>query len=401
MASNYVTESNDQPDDPAFRSHRHRQEEYSGSEEDDSDGDSSDTDSSSGSDSELQCGASQPRRARRQVCQYYNQGHCKYGRKCRDLHVCKYFMQGECRYGSTCKLRHISNSKSESSSDESRGEGRRRRRNSSSSREREARDSRPYTWQLDSGNGWKDIANDHIIEAQYSRPSVKGINLYNTRFGKISIDFSRMKVRKKNQLRIRRCSSKHSGLETEWVWYYKGNHDWIPYGQKDSKGNAASVTNSQIEREFQSRRKSTLRFTVDKTDYQINFRDMRQQNLSSGQRRRVARRPRYRGPQDGGRGHSPGSVVSPMKKLGVSSSGGGPTWQFKGDQGKWHDFKQGRGRDTECSVSSADIEAEYQRNPQGSMRFSVGKKRYTLDFRAMRQTSEVSHKTRVIRRMQQ
>lgn len=44
----------------------------------------------------------------------------------------------------------------------------------------ELEDGEPYRWQLDCGRGWKSIENDHILEAHYSRPGTKGINLYNT-----------------------------------------------------------------------------------------------------------------------------------------------------------------------------------------------------------------------------
>ncbi|KAL4597404.1 poly ADP-ribose polymerase 12-like, partial [Arapaima gigas] len=158
-------------------------------------------------------------------CQHYNKGNCKYGSKCRDLHICKYFFRGECRYGSSCRLSHVKVSGSESSSDEERSGKQRQRR-----RRRRSTDSRfegPFRWQINDGSGWKDIANDHIIEAQYSKPTTKGMTIYNTRFGAISIDFKKMKVQKKHSLRVRRQSS----AEVTWVWYYSGNHGWVQFGE--------------------------------------------------------------------------------------------------------------------------------------------------------------------------
>lgn len=38
------------------------------------------------------------------------------------------------------------------------------------------------------------------------------------------------------------------------------------------------------------------------------------------------------------------------------------------------------GTDTECSTDSVLIEAEYQRNPRGSMNFTVNGQSYLLDF---------------------
>lgn len=40
-----------------------------------------------------------------------------------------------------------------------------------------------YQWQLNDGNGWKDIDNDNIIEAQYCLPHSKSIKIYNTPYG--------------------------------------------------------------------------------------------------------------------------------------------------------------------------------------------------------------------------
>ncbi|KAJ8366651.1 hypothetical protein AAFF_G00348100 [Aldrovandia affinis] len=347
------------------------------------------SDDSSDSDKERPPSKHRSRRTQKPVCKYYNKGHCKYGGKCQDLHVCMYFLQGNCRNGKGCPLKHKVNSGSpDSSSDEGRGERRsRRRRSRSSSRERDSGDRRPYAWQIDSGKGWKDIDNDHIIEAQYSRPSAKGIKLYNTRFGAISIDFNRMTIRNKAELRVRRRSSKQAD---QWVWYYNGNHGWVPFGKKGSKGKAASATSSQIEAAFQSASNGSFRFAVDTVDYKINFREMRQVNLATGQKRRVLRRPRYRGAHDQG-----SSLASSVRRLAVSSPGRGPTWEFEGDHGKWYVFK----KKAESSTVSADIEVEYQRNPQGSMDFTVGGQCYTLDFSAMTQTNRTTGKCRKIQRV--
>ncbi|KAM9402130.1 uncharacterized protein ACWYII_029362 isoform 4-T4 [Salvelinus alpinus] len=121
-------------------------------------------------------------------CRYYNSGHCRDGKRCHYRHVCKYALRGNCRYGAKCRLKHPS-----SSSDSDGGGGRRDRRRSSSG-EAQRDFSGPYKWQLEDGHGWKDIANDHILEAQYSQPNNKGINIYNTPYGAVSIDFKAMRV---------------------------------------------------------------------------------------------------------------------------------------------------------------------------------------------------------------
>lgn len=44
-------------------------------------------------------------------------------------------------------------------------------------------DGRYYQWQLRGKGDWKDIENDHILEAQYSLPHTKSIKIYNTQYG--------------------------------------------------------------------------------------------------------------------------------------------------------------------------------------------------------------------------
>ncbi|KAG7456225.1 hypothetical protein MATL_G00249480 [Megalops atlanticus] len=360
-------------------------EQFSSSESD------SATDNQSDSDSLSQQGAAAPI----QACRHYNQGNCRYGKKCRYLHVCQHFLQGRCRYGNSCRLRHITNSESGSSADESEGRRRRRgrrrrgRRQRSSSRDGEAGGGRSYRWQIKGENGWMDIANCHIIEAQYSRPNAKGIILYNTQFGAISIDFNKMKVLHKSQLRVRRLSSSQPGLETEWIWYFSGNRGWVQFGEKDSQGKVSSVQSSRIEREFQSNPNGSIQFTVDTTTYQISFREMRQENLSSGQKRKVSRRPQLK--------DAASSVTQALPRLSIST----PTWQFQANSGKWYNFKYRRGTDTESSVSSADIEAQYQRNPRGSMSFTVSGREYTLNFSDMTEKNLTSQTIRSVRRIQQ
>lgn len=46
----------------------------------------------------------------------------------------------------------------------------------------------------------------------------------------ISIDFPKMRVLRKTNIKVRRMSSK----DTEWLWYYRGDHSWYQYGDKVS-----------------------------------------------------------------------------------------------------------------------------------------------------------------------
>ncbi|XP_060759500.1 protein mono-ADP-ribosyltransferase PARP12 [Neoarius graeffei] len=355
---------------------------------DNSGSDFSDTDTDLDSDSDSASAAAQ-------VCTYYNKGHCRNGSECPDLHVCKYSLKGTCRYGANCRLSHTPNSsgpfaqKNGENRSHSRKTHGRRERSRSSSSDSDTDSSKPYRWQLNLGNGWEDVANDYVLEAQYSRPNTKGIKIYNTPCGALSIDFTRMRILKKTKLRVRRKGSQHSN----WLWYYRGNHGWYQYGKKDAQGNTSSVNSSKLESEFQKNQHGTVHFSIDNTNYEISFKGMRQKNLSTGHKRKIRRRPKYISPQDAG----VNAVTSKLKSLWPSSAKKTPLWQFSGRGGNWHSFVP-RGS---CTISSADIEAQFQRNTKGSMNFSVNGDQYMLDFSRMTQTNLKTQATRSIRRVMQ
>ncbi|XP_029617495.1 protein mono-ADP-ribosyltransferase PARP12 [Salmo trutta] len=367
-------------------------------------------------------------------CRYYNSGCCRDGKRCHYRHVCKYALRGNCRYGAKCLLKHPSSSSDRNGGGERRdrrrsssggrggggrerrrsssggrggggrerrrsssggrgGGGRERRRSSSggrgrdrarersSSREAQRVFSGPYKWQLEDGHGWKDIANDHILEAQYSQPNNKGINIYNTPYGAVSIDFKAMRVRGKKNLRVRRLD----GQQTEWIWFYSTSKGWTKYGEKDSKGNPGPIQSSEIEKKFQGNRNGSLTFNIGSDIFEIRFRQMRQ--VSGKRKRRVVRRPKYQPPQSG---NLIGRVTSAFQRVKMSPVGQSesPEWQFGGKSGRWHTFKD-----------SADIEHQYQQDFKGCMSYTVNGQTYKLDFSAMKQTNQSTRVTRNIRRV--
>ncbi|XP_051547251.1 protein mono-ADP-ribosyltransferase PARP12-like isoform X2 [Myxocyprinus asiaticus] len=250
-------------------------------------------DSDSGSSS-----GNEARHTTAKVCKNYNSGRCHYGDKCWDQHICIHHLKGFCRYGTGCRLNHKQISSSSPRQSERPGRkshGRQRRRSRSPSPVESDGDSdRPYRWQLDMGKGWEDIANNYVIEAQYSCPNTKGIKIYNTCAGAISIDFTKMRVLKKSNIKVRRKGSR----QTEWLWWYRGDQSWSCYGEKGSKGKASPLQSSKLEREYQNNRKGSVQFNIDSTTYEVNFRGMFQKNVSTGHIRRVRRRPKY-DPQSG------------------------------------------------------------------------------------------------------
>ncbi|KAF0029778.1 hypothetical protein F2P81_018883 [Scophthalmus maximus] len=239
-------------------------------------------------------------------CKYYNKGHCREGDRCLYLHVCKFALRGNCRHGSRCKLKHPRGRRQ--SSPTSSGASER-----STSREIKITDGRCYQWQLNDGTDWKDVDNDHIIEAQYCLPHSKSIKIYNTPYGAVTIDLDRMRVCGKS-LRVRRLDDGN----TVWTWFCTLSHKWIKYGDKDSKGNVIPVKSSDIEQQFQSDPSSSFTFNVGADTLEIKFREMRQ--VSTNRVRKVARRPLYRQRQAGA-GKRATKRISKMLLLQSFSSG--------------------------------------------------------------------------------
>ncbi|XP_059182189.1 uncharacterized protein si:ch211-244b2.4 [Centropristis striata] len=315
----------------------------------------------------------------KQPCKYYNGKGCRDGKKCPYLHVCQYALTGSCRYGDKCKLSHPGEGRGASGA-------RSRASDRSTSSDPKLTDGRFYQWQLNDGNGWLDISNDHVLEAQYSLPHTKSIKIYNTPYGAVTIDFNRMRVLGKS-LRVRRLDDGNS----VWIWFCLLKRKWIKYGDKDSKGNPSPVKSSDIEQKFQSNPTSSCSFTIGAQTFDIRFREMRQ--VTSKKKRKVTRRPQFR-QQTAAAGVS--QAAAALQNLSVGTR---PQWEFEGDKGAWHAYKHRSGTKTECSLSSDDIERQFNQNPQGSMTFRVTGHAYKLDFGAMSQTNLKTKKSRKIRRV--
>ncbi|XP_054480789.1 uncharacterized protein si:ch211-244b2.4 [Anoplopoma fimbria] len=336
--------------------------------------DESDSDGNADADVETDC-----QLYGKEPCKYYNGRGCKDDGRCPYLHLCKYALTGSCRYGSKCKLNHPRAGR-ESSGASDRGSDR------STSTDPKLTDGRCYQWQLNDGNDWMDVSNDHILEAQYSLPHTKSIKIYNTQYGALSIDFNRMRVFGKS-LRVRRLDDG----KTVWIWYCTLGRKWIEYGDKDAKGNPSPVKSSDIEEKFQGNPASSYTFTVGADTCEIKFRGMRQ--VTAKRKRKVTRRPMYR-QQPAGAGVT--QAASALQTLSLDTK---PRWQFEGDSGGWHDFKHRGGTSTECSLTSEEIERKYQQNPHNSMTFKVKGRSYKLDFKAMTQTNLKTKHSRRIQRV--
>lgn len=318
--------------------------------------------------------------SQKQPCKYYNKGTCRDGDRCPYLHVCSYALKGNCRYGSSCKLNHsVGSGKSHRMFDQTA---------SSAAEETDVKltDGRLYQWQLNDGSGWMDIDNDQVIEAQYTLPHTKGIKIYNTPYGVVSIDFEKMKVYGKN-LKVRRLDDGN----TEWIWYCTLRGKWVKYSEKNWKGSPNPVQSSDIEKKFQSNPTSSFTFIKDGETFEIRFREMQQ--VGKSKKRKVTRRPSFLQLQA-----NPGAsgVAAGLQNVSLGTK---PQWQFEGDRGAWHEFKNRSGTSNESTVSSDDIERKYQQNPRDSMTFKVNGQAYKLDFTALTQTNIRTQNVRRIRRV--
>ncbi|XP_070785031.1 protein mono-ADP-ribosyltransferase PARP12 [Enoplosus armatus] len=346
----------------------HNSDEESTSESESDISDKSDSDEPSDVEVESQTNRKEP-------CKYYNSGGCRDGGRCKYSHVCKYALENKCKYGANCKLNHPGGGRPSSG-------GSSRASHPPTSGDLKLTDGRFFQWQLNDGKGWKDVSNDHVIEAQYALPHTKSIKIYNSPYGAVSIDFNRMRVYGKS-LRVRRLDDG----KTMWAWYCTLRRKWIKYGDKDSKGNQSPVKNADIERKFQSNPTGSFTFSIGGDSLEIKFRDMQQ--VGNKKKRKVTRRPLYR--QQSGASQA----QSVFQNLSMGSK---PQWEFEGKTG-WHVFKHRKGTSSECSINSEDIEKKYKQNPRDTMMFKVGRDPYKLDLGAMTQTNLTTKRTCNVRRV--
>uniref|UniRef100_A0A3B4YUQ3 Uncharacterized LOC111656478 n=1 Tax=Seriola lalandi dorsalis TaxID=1841481 RepID=A0A3B4YUQ3_SERLL len=75
-----------------------------------------------------------------------------------------------------------------------------------------------------------------------------------------------------------------------------------------------------------------------------------------------------------------------------------PRWQFQDIGGIWKDYSKGY---RHCSISTQDIELQYQQDPSGIMRFTAKNFSYELDFSAMMQRNLSTCTARSVRRLNQ
>ncbi|XP_034019200.1 uncharacterized protein si:ch211-244b2.3 [Thalassophryne amazonica] len=155
-------------------------------------------------------------------------------------------------------------------------------------------------------------------------------------------------------------------------WEFMGdNNVWTEY-----QAHVCSFDSSTIEQQYQLNPTGQLHFNIKRFSYTLDFSGMVQVNNQIGTRREVRR------------------MVDGMSQ----THRGEVQWQYSDDNGMWRDFSKGN---SQCSVSSQDIELEYQRNPYGTMMFTTKYFRYELDFSAMTQRNVTTNTVRSVQRVSQ
>ncbi|XP_041112980.1 protein mono-ADP-ribosyltransferase PARP12-like [Polyodon spathula] len=290
-----------------------------------------------------------------EVCIHYNKGFGKFGActhetKCTKLHICQHFMQGDCRFESQCKRSHkfdgiswqilksrglapdlirnlpdiyqniysIRNSKT-GESQEAHVRTREPSICSNSDAEHEEiclfyirkhcgfKDKclkvhyhLPYKWEVLNGSAWTDLPDTEEIEKAFCNPA------NTTSGGSPAVDFLTMRRGLASVRRLSTASSvtkpPHFILTTDWAWYWQDEHRvWVEYGKQASQGlrtgadkhHPSSVTSEALEKAFLADPDSSVPFSVGQQQYNLSFRDMRQQNCVYQTQREVRRRPRF------------------------------------------------------------------------------------------------------------
>ncbi|XP_044042671.1 protein mono-ADP-ribosyltransferase PARP11 [Siniperca chuatsi] len=160
-----------------------------------------------------------------------------------------------------------------------------------------------------------------------------------------------------------------------YKWEFMADEgQWTEY-----QAHICSFDSSAIERQYQLNPQGQLRFKIRKFSYTLDFSRMCQVNDNIGTKRAVRRTADCESQQN-------------------SSWGTQPRWQFQDIGGMWKDYSK---RYHQCSVSSQDIELQYQQNPSGTMMFTSNKFNYELNFSAMTQRNLSTTTTRSVRRLNQ
>uniref|UniRef100_A0A8C3NN61 Poly [ADP-ribose] polymerase n=1 Tax=Cyanoderma ruficeps TaxID=181631 RepID=A0A8C3NN61_9PASS len=153
----------------------------------------------------------------------------------------------------------------------------------------------PYKWEIHDGFNWHELPRMEEIEKAYCDPKISSLS---NRW----IDFQKMTCCSSS---IRRLSTPSSVtkptllLTTQWVWYWKNNQDkWIEYGEQEEGSSTTSPSSAVIENLYQADPCAIVPFQTDEHQYELNFKEMTQTNITFKTRRQICRRPKFVSSED-------------------------------------------------------------------------------------------------------
>ncbi|NWU36229.1 PAR12 polymerase, partial [Hylia prasina] len=153
----------------------------------------------------------------------------------------------------------------------------------------------PYKWEIHDGLNWCELSMMEEIEKAYCDPKNNGLPSRN-------IDFQTMTCSSSSVRRLSTPSSVTKPtylLTTQWIWYWKNNQDkWIEYGQQEEGNSTTSPSSAIIENLYQADPCAIVPFQTDQHQYELNFKEMTQTNITFKTRRQICRRPKFVSSED-------------------------------------------------------------------------------------------------------
>ncbi|XP_034529513.1 uncharacterized protein si:ch211-244b2.3 [Notolabrus celidotus] len=161
-----------------------------------------------------------------------------------------------------------------------------------------------------------------------------------------------------------------SGGSYKWE-FTTDDGSWAEYQE-----HICAFGSSDLETQYQKNPQGQLQFRINGFNYTLDLQNMCQTNHNTGKIRAVRR----------------------TGNNGSQQNSSSPRWQFLDIGGVWRDYTKGP---RQSSVSSQDIELQYQQNPAGTMAFTATRFNYVLNFLAMSQTNLTTNTSRQVQRLNQ
>ncbi|XP_066525222.1 protein mono-ADP-ribosyltransferase PARP12-like isoform X2 [Hoplias malabaricus] len=176
--------------------------------------------------------------------------------------ICLSFVKGYCKYGDKCWRVHFDV---------------------------------PYKWEVEVDQVWMALPENEAIERDYCDP----VKIHSAGVEPVCFDTMTLGLH-----RVRRLSTESSVVEpnfvltTKWNWFWENEYQrWIKYGSIKEMHRLSSITTEDLEQKYlqflKDRNSAVVKFSAGKHVYELNFRDMKQRNETSGTERVVRRRPAF------------------------------------------------------------------------------------------------------------